>query len=90
MLQLKAKVYKDCNDYICMANRFASVIKTHACYNNLYSILRGWIKRAPPRSVLAIQHTFPGHMTNTAHLGESHDQYRTVGESHDRYRTLLT
>ena len=38
-----------------------------------------------------IQHTFSGHnaMTDTAHLGKSHHQYRTFGESRDQYRTLL-
>ena len=30
-----------------------------------------------------------GHMTNTAHLRESHDQYRTLLKSRDEYRTLF-
>ena len=50
------------------------------------STLCGWIKHAA-RSMFTTQCTFSGHMTNIAHLGESHDQYRTLLESHDEYRT---
>ena len=59
-------------------------------YMAIYSILRGWIKRAA-RSMFAIiiAHFFRSHdqystlggshMTNLEHLGESHDQSRTLG-----------
>ena len=40
-----------------------------------------------PFYILHIKHFF-GHMTNIAHLGETHDQHRTLLESRDEYRTL--
>ena len=46
------------------------------CYKNCRHVLRGWIKCAT-HSIFIIYHTFSGHMTNIAHLRESHDQYGT-------------
>ena len=43
-----------------------------------YSILRGWMKRTVCFIFAVLAH-FSSHMTNIEHLGESHDQYRTLG-----------
>ena len=48
--------------------------------NMTYGSLCGWIKCAIHFifAIYTMLHTFSGHMTNIAHLGESHDQYRTL------------
>ena len=54
-----------------------------------YSILCGWIKCAS-RSIFAVKAYFSGNMTNIAHLGESHDQHKTLLESCHEYRSRST
>ena len=53
---------------------------------HIYLSLHWWIPCAT-RSIFSVRRIFWGHMTNTAHLGASHDQYKTLLVSRDDYHT---